>query len=422
MNQPHRRPGVLITTDAYPPDCGGSGWSTHALVRELRGAGFDVEVLEVDAHGDRPVAEREFDGVRLRTIGIGRYRRPARHLVARDYSCEPVRQHVAAFLERRPDIRIVHGQHLHSGPGAALAARAAGRAALVTLRDYWPVRLDGIAYGDEVTTAASPRDLARQALVRSFGMSAPLAAAAAGRALSRLAARQQALAACHRVICVSDAVRRHVRQAIDVPVDVIPNLVDPRRSEEAASRAAQPDAVSAPYLLAAGKLNAMKGFDRIVGELADAGCQWPLVVAGTGPLESEMTRTAARVGIDLVRLGWTDGDTLLRLTREARAVIVPSAWEEPLARVLLEAMSLATPVIARRTGGSPEAVDHGHNGFLFNTAEELGAALRALEDDAVARRLGRAAYDTCSAKYVPAVVLEKLQGSYAQALAETDHE
>ncbi len=412
--------GVLIVTDAYPPDCGGSGWSTHALVTALRGAGWRVEVLEVDPRGERASVEREFEDVRLRTLGLGRYRGLSRHLVTRDYSCEPVRQYVAAYLESRPDIDVVHGQHLHSAQGAALAARAAGRAALVTLRDYWPVRLDGIAWPDEAEPNGSPREWARQALVRSFGLSGSLAAAAAGRALRRLNTRQQALGVCHRVICVSDAVRRRVRGAIDVPIDVIPNLIDSRRSDAAAARAAMPVALSTPYLFAAGKLNAMKGFDRIVAELAEAGCEWPLVVAGAGPLEDAMARTAARVGLDVVCLGWTDGDTLLRLARDARAVIVPSAWEEPLARVILEGMSLGTPVVARATGGSPEAIEHGHNGFLFSTPEELAAALRSLAGETEVQTLGAAARATCSEKYAPDVVLDKVQNSYARALAEVD--
>jgi len=414
--------GVLVVTDAYPPGCGGSGWSTHALVTGLRGGGFRVDVLEVDAHGDGPDTDREFDDVRLRTVRLGKYRTPWRHLAAHDYSCEPVRRHVAAFLERHPDIRIVHGQHLHSGQGAALAARAAGRAALVTLRDYWPVRLDGIAWPGEDEAEGSPREWARQALIRSFGLSVPLATLAAGPALRRVASRQHALAACHRVICVSSAVRDHVRRGVKAPIDVIPNLIDPRRSAIAATRAETPRAIPTPYLLAAGKLNAMKGFDRVVAELADAGCKWPLVVAGAGPLEEEMTSTAARVGLELIQLGWTEGDVLLRLARDARAVIVPSAWEEPLARVILEAMSVATPVIARSTGGSPQAIEHGHDGFLYSTTEELAVALRALDDEAAARELGAAALVTCSNTYSPSVVLEQVQASYDRALAEAHHE
>ena len=414
--------GVLIVTDAYPPDCGGSGWSTHALVTGLRGIGVRVDVLEVDPHGNGPATDREFGDVRLRTLPLGGYRTAWRHLAASDYSCEPVRHHVAAFLERRPDIRIVHGQHLHGGQGAALAARAAGRAALVTLRDYWPVRLDGIAWPGEDDADAASRACARQALIRSFGLNRPLATLAAGQAVRRLGARRKALAACHRLICVSRAVQHRVRPGVAAPIDVIPNLIDPLRSAAAAAHAEMPVAVPTPYLLAAGKLNAMKGFDRVVAELAEAGCEWPLVVAGSGPLEGEMKSTAARVGLELICLGWTDGDTLLRLVRDARAVIVPSVWEEPLARVILEAMSLATPVIARATGGSPEAIEHGDNGFLYSTSEDLALALGALADEAAAREIGAAGLATCSERYSPEVVLEAVQHSYARALAEVGDE
>ena len=217
MSQPRGLPGILVVTDAYPPDCGGSGWSTHALVSGLRGDGLQVDVLEVDARDAGPDSDREFDDVRLHAVRLGRYRTPWRHLAVRDYSCEPVRQHVAAILEQRPDIRIVHGQHLHSGQGAALAARAAGRAALVTLRDYWPVRLDGIAWPGEEAGGGSAREWARQALMRSFGLNGALAALAAGRATRRVDARQKALARCQRLICVSDAVRRHLGPGIGAP-------------------------------------------------------------------------------------------------------------------------------------------------------------------------------------------------------------
>ena len=406
---------VLVTTDAYPPESGGSGWSTHALVAGLQGRGLRVEVLEVDAHGEGPVSEREFDGVVLRTLPIGKHRTASRHLLARDYSTAPVREYVAEYLRQRPDIGVVHGQHLHSGPGAAQAARASGRAALVTLRDYWPVRLDGIAWPGENEDGRSQRQCARAALVRSFGVPGPVATAGAGRAVQRLAARQEALAACHRLICVSDAVRRRVAPSLRSPIDVIPNMVDPQHSAAAAARGAVPPEVRSPYVFLAGKLNAAKGFDLVVGELAAAGCKWPVVVAGTGGLAVTMEKEAESAGLTLVPLGWTDGDTLLRLAREARAVVVPSAWEEPLARVILEAMSVATPVIARATGGSPEAITRGSDGFLYETVDELSAALAALEDDVVAERMGAAALTTCAARYAPAVVLDQVIASYGLA-------
>ncbi len=53
-------------------------------------------------------------------------------------------------------------------------------------------------------------------------------------------------------------------------------------------------------------------------------------------------------------------------------LLVPSLWHEPLATVILESMSHATPCIANLTGGSPEMIDHGQTGYcldLFDSAE-----------------------------------------------------
>ena len=47
---------VLLVTDAFPPVCGGSGWSTFELARGLRARGHHVEVVKVGTtrgHGSR---------------------------------------------------------------------------------------------------------------------------------------------------------------------------------------------------------------------------------------------------------------------------------------------------------------------------------------------------------------------------------
>ncbi len=44
MSRPLR---ILVTTDSFPPVCGGSGWSTWELVRGLSALGHDVRVLKI---------------------------------------------------------------------------------------------------------------------------------------------------------------------------------------------------------------------------------------------------------------------------------------------------------------------------------------------------------------------------------------
>lgn len=44
--------------------------------------------------------------------------------------------------------------------------------------------------------------------------------------------------------------------------------------------------------------------------------------------------------------------------------VVPSLWDEPLARVIFESFCHGVPVIGTTTGGTPELVKNGHNGIL----------------------------------------------------------
>ncbi len=58
-------------------------------------------------------------------------------------------------------------------------------------------------------------------------------------------------------------------------------------------------------------------------------------------------------------------------------VVVPSIWEEPQPRTVLEAFAHGLTVIASARGGIPELVKHGHNGYLVDLdhPEELAHAL-----------------------------------------------
>jgi glycosyltransferase involved in cell wall biosynthesis len=63
---------------------------------------------------------------------------------------------------------------------------------------------------------------------------------------------------------------------------------------------------------------------------------------------------------------------------------MPSRWYEVFPLVLLEALSVGTPVVVPDHGGFPDIVSHGNDGLLFAPNDELSlsAALRyALQID-----------------------------------------
>jgi glycosyltransferase involved in cell wall biosynthesis len=79
--------------------------------------------------------------------------------------------------------------------------------------------------------------------------------------------------------------------------------------------------------------------------------------------------------------------------RNAKAVIVPSTWWEPLGLVVYEAYDFSRPVLAARSGGLAETVAHGETGFVHEpgNAAELAAHVLELESDANSRqRMGAA--------------------------------
>jgi glycosyltransferase involved in cell wall biosynthesis len=99
-----------------------------------------------------------------------------------------------------------------------------------------------------------------------------------------------------------------------------------------------------------------------------------LVIAGTGAPDYE--RGVRELFGDAAEfLGWMDSAQFLQAVD---FLIVPSVWNEPFGRIVVEAFAAGVPVIASATGGIPEIVTEGRNGFLFdrNDAAALSMAIR----------------------------------------------
>ncbi|OLT11932.1 hypothetical protein BJF79_23215 [Actinomadura sp. CNU-125] len=158
-----------------------------------------------------------------------------------------------------------------------------------------------------------------------------------------------------------------------------------------------PERIPAPRIGYVGRLAERKGVDvllRAFATLQDS-TDAHLVVVGDGPERAKLQRLAARLGIGERThfLGFVPHDYVPRVLRELNVLALPSRHEE-VGSVLLEAMHSRVPIVASRTGGVPELVEHRRSGLLVSpeNPRELAAALRELlESRALARAVTVAA-------------------------------
>lgn len=133
-----------------------------------------------------------------------------------------------------------------------------------------------------------------------------------------------------------------------------------------------------PLLLYVGRLSAEKEIERIKPVL-EAIPNSRLALVGDGPHRSALEKHFAGTPTHFV--GYLTGKQLGAAFASSDAFVFPSRTET-LGLVLLEAMAAGCPVVAARSGGIPDIVTDGANGYLFNPADEQGAiaaTLRLLE-------------------------------------------
>lgn len=111
-------------------------------------------------------------------------------------------------------------------------------------------------------------------------------------------------------------------------------------------------------------------------------CNAVLIIIGKGPKEVEVKVKAKQFnlleGKDLISLGEVRHEKVLFWMKEADLLVLTSE-NEGLPGVVLESLSLGTPVVATAVGGVPEVVLDGVNGFLCQKNDSKDVAVHILE-------------------------------------------
>jgi len=412
---------ILIATDSFPPNCGGSGWSTHELARGLRARGHELTIVQ--PRPGRPDGQREYDGFVIREFGVIAPAVP----FARNYlKNERLYPRLAKALRRiaaETGAEVVHGQHVMTIPAAVDAAAAAGIPSVATVRDYWPVcywsDLIHDPHAENLCPACSASAMRRCVRPRA-GLAWPLAIPLVPYMRANLAAKQGALARATRVIAVSSTIARDLaaRAAGLEPrrLLTIPNAVDVP-AIRATAEAHRPSRQQ-PFALYMGKLAPNKGTRHLLTAVERAAIRWPLVVIGDGPDRTLVERWARESGRDVTLTGWLPREEALGWLAAASVLVFPSQGPESLSRVLLEASALGVPIAAMDTGGTRDIILPGRTGLLSATADALGDDVaRLAADPELAQRLGAAAVAHVEATFAADQVVARIEAVYREVIS-----
>jgi len=351
---------ILLVNYEFPPVGGGAANATAFLSRALVAQGHAVTVLTAAFGAQRgTVTEAGVEVVRVRTL---------RRSADRSNPLEMLSFLLAALI---PGFRLERRRHfdasiafftIPSGPISWMLSLVLGVPYLVSLR------------GGDVPGFVPEIDGLHR-LIK------PL--------------RRAVLARARYVVANSPSLARLSASADPVPVDVIPNGVDPLVF--APQQSADTSADDAFHVLFVGRLHSQKNVAALIESAAAlAALPGPRIVVeivGDGPERPALAQRAEQTGAAaLLRWhGWLGKQDVLACYRRAHAFVNPSLYEG-MPNTVLEAMACALPVVASRIGGNEDLVVEGETGFLFDlaTPQELTAALQRLRlDPRRGRDLGR---------------------------------
>ncbi|MCQ4042798.1 glycosyltransferase [Streptantibioticus rubrisoli] len=364
----------------------------------LRAAGHQVEVFE-----------RRSDDIAARSL-------LAKAAVPLLVPWNPaVRAELTARLRaERPDVVHVHNVFPLLSPAVLAACADAKVPAVATLHNYTQICPPGTLQRDgrpcTECVGSAPLPAVRHGCYRNSRLATvPLA-------VSLSVNRRRWWSGVQRFLCIS-AAQRDVLVRAGMPPErlVVKHNFVP---EPGTCRA---DA--GEHVLYLGRLAQAKGVRLLMAAwdeiAASGGVGVPLVVAGAGPLEREVTAWAA--GRDDVRYAGLLGPQECRMAvARSVAVVAPSTWLEAFGLVVVEAMAAGVPAVAAGHGAFVELVEDEVTGLLHRPGEpvSLASCLRRITaDPARNREMGQAARRRYEQGFSPAVGLERLVDEYRTAIA-----
>lgn len=393
---------VLLLAQFLPPVTGGEERHVWNLARALASRSHEITLLGF-ATDDEPAGESVTEGVRVVRCRTTASRLPVLY-------SDPSRPHalpipdpeVSRAVRRELESRTYDVIHAHNWiVNSALGpAAAAGVPVVMTLHDYSHICATKRMMERGERKCAGPS--VSRCLPCSFDHYGAANGAVTSLANAWMSRRRL------RLLAETAAVSSAVASAVAVPSGgwmgrsgltsrVIPNFIP----DELVLKTIPDTAADAP-LLFAGDLSRDKGVQVLLDAYARLESAPPLVLVGRSADPDSWTFPTGATW-----LGSRTHEEVMDLFRSARAVIVPSVWDDPCPTVVLEAMAAGRPVVAARSGGIVDMVVDGHTGRLVEPGDVTALAdaiAEVLADPERARRMGTAGRDRAREFTITAVV------------------
>lgn len=365
-------------------------------VQALRDHGLPLRFIETDPKElERPIP---ITGI-LHLAGA--YSIPARSRVARE---------IAHF---RPDLVHVHNFWPNMTPSVYFACRHAGVPVVQTLHNY---RLscngDFLARKGHACTLCLGKKFGWPGVVNRCSMDSYAISFVKAASISVHTILNTWNRAVDTFIVTSEAMRS---VALRVGIEPSKIFIKPSCAPDPGFRE-----TDRTYFCFAGRLSHEKG----IGQLIEA---WrhlpgvPLRIAGAGFMEADV-RAFAATNPCVQYVGMLPRDSVPDLMRGAIATLLPSTWDEPSPVVLVQSLSVGTPVIASDLGSRKETITHGETGLVFKDRDvpEFVRLVRwAVDHPTECRAMAAAARKRYEEKYSIAANHARLLEIYEQTLGYT---
>lgn len=231
-----------------------------------------------------------------------------------------------------------------------------------------------------------------------------------------------------RIICVSQKSKDtllSVPSKIDpAKVTVILNSTKVISQKSDSGKKPENSPVSITYV---GRLVPEKGVDTAIEALAlIPGATLTICGAGKDSADkyvANLHEIADRLNVN-DRINWTGFSTnVSKYIAESDIALIPSRWQEPCALVNFEFLAAGVPLVTSNTGGQPEIITEGVDGFLVppDDHKALAAAVnRLVENPDMRKKMGEAARKTFLRRFTYDNFYKQVMAVYDKVLKDQE--